>query len=227
MAGMCAEPLTYAVGDIHGCADQLDRLLEGIETHAAGRPRRLVFLGDYIDRGPASARVIETLRKLHWREPDSVVCLMGNHEAMLLESLRTPGADAHWMVNGGLATLDSFGVEEPAALPSDVLDWIEALPTLHADARRWYVHAGFHPASPAPDPDARNRLWIREPFLTEDRDFGRHVVHGHTPQGGGRPEVRAYRTNLDTGAVYGGPLTAGVFTDRAAAAETFLQVRFG
>lgn len=224
---MTAEPLTYAVGDIHGCADQLDGLLERIEAHAAGRPRRLVFLGDYIDRGPDSARVIETLRKLQWREPDSVVCLMGNHEAMLLESLRTPGADAHWMVNGGLTTLESFGVEEAAALPRDVLDWIEALPTLHADARHWYVHAGFHPASPAPDPEVRNRLWIREPFLTEDRDFGRHVVHGHTPQGGGRPEVRPYRTNLDTGAVYGGPLTAGVFTAGAGAAETFLQVRTG
>ena len=224
---MTAEPLTYAIGDIHGCADHLDALLERIEAHAARRARRLVFLGDYVDRGPDSARVIETLRKLQWREPESVFCLMGNHEAMLLESLRTPGADAHWMANGGLDTLESFGVEEAAALPGDVLDWIEALPTLHEDARRWYVHAGFHPAGPAPDPEIRNRLWIREPFLGQDHDFGRHVVHGHTPQGSGRPEVRAHRTNLDTGAVYGGPPTAGVFGEAQATAEAFLQVRPG
>ncbi|MEE7476987.1 metallophosphoesterase family protein [Methylobacterium hispanicum] len=225
---MTAEtPLTYAVGDIHGCADLLDALLERVEAHAAGRARTLVFLGDYIDRGPDSARVIETLRRLQWREPEAVVCLMGNHEAMLLRSLREPGAEEHWLLNGGLATLGAFGVEEAAALPRDVLDWIEALPTVHGDARRWYVHAGFHPSAPAPDPDPHNRLWIREPFLGDDHDFGRHVVHGHTPCQDGRPEVRTNRTNLDTGAVYGAALTAGVFGAEQGPALTFLQVRTG
>ena len=222
---MDSPSLTYAVGDIHGCADLLDALLDDIDTHAAGRARKLVFLGDYIDRGPDSARVIETLRKLQWREEGAMVCLMGNHEAMLLPALTTPGADALWLRNGGAETLASFGVDEAAAIPGDVLDWIEALPTVHDDPLRWYVHAGFRPEVEAPDPDPESRLWIREPFLSEEYDFGRHVVHGHTPQTKGRPDVWRYRTNLDTGAVYGGALTAGVFTTAQGPAVEFLSVR--
>lgn len=219
--------LTYAIGDIHGRADLLDALLARIEAHAASKPHDLVFLGDYIDRGPDSAGVLRTIGRLHWNDPERVACLMGNHEAMLLSALSTPGADALWLRNGGVETLASFGVDEAAAIPGDVLDWIEALPTLHADARRWYVHAGFRPGSDPEASEQQDRLWIREPFLTEDWDFGRHVVHGHTPQTDGRPEVRAFRTNLDTGAVYGGALTAGVFSDKQGPAVDFLQVRAG
>lgn len=217
--------LTYAIGDIHGCADLLDALLARIAGHAASRPYRLVFLGDYIDRGPDSAGVLRTISRLHWNDPERVACLMGNHEAMLLDALSTPGADAPWRQNGGTETLASFGVDEAAAIPGDVLDWIETLATVRADARRWYVHAGFRPGCEAPDPQVHNRLWMREPFLTEDWDFGRHVVHGHTPQPNGRPEIRRFRTNLDTGAVYGGALTAGVFSDAQGPALDFLQVR--
>ncbi|GEP00151.1 metallophosphoesterase family protein [Methylobacterium haplocladii] len=217
--------LTYAIGDIHGCADLLDALLEQIDSHAAGRARTLVFLGDYIDRGPDSARVVETLRKLQWREEEAVVCLMGNHEAMLLKTLHERGALDLWLQNGGAETLASFDADGPEDLPTDVLDWIEALPTLHEDARRWYVHAGFRPEAEVPDPDVETRLWMREPFLSEDHDFGRHVVHGHTPLSNGTPDVRAFRTNLDTGAVYGGALTAGVFTADQAKAVEFLAVR--
>jgi len=222
---MDSPPLTYAVGDIHGCADLLDALLERIEAHAGGRERRLVFLGDYMDRGPGSARVIETLRKLQWREEGAVVCLMGNHEAMLLKTLQEHGARELWLRNGGQETLASFGVDGPEELPGDVLDWIEALPTVHDDPLRWYVHAGFRPEVEAPDPDTETRLWIREPFLSDEYDFGRHVVHGHTPQTKGRPDVRRFRTNLDTGAVYGGALTAGVFTSAQGPAVEFLSVR--
>lgn len=222
---MNADTLTYAIGDIHGCADLLDALLEKIEAHAAGRSRRLVFLGDYIDRGADSARVIETLRRLQWRDEGGVTCLMGNHEAMLLKTLHERGAREVWLQNGGHETLRSFGVDGPEGLPGDVLDWIEALPTLHQDARRWYVHAGFRPEAGVPDPDDGARLWIREPFLSEERDYGRHVVHGHTPLSKGRPDVRRFRTNLDTGAVYGGALTAGVFGPDESKAVDFLQVR--
>jgi serine/threonine protein phosphatase 1 len=220
-----ADMLTYAIGDIHGCADLLDALLARIEAHAAGEPYRLVFLGDYIDRGPDSARVLQTVSRLHWSDPGRVACLMGNHEAMLLSALTTPGADALWLRNGGAETLASFGVDEAAAIPGDVLDWIEGLQTVHADARRWFVHAGFRPGSDPETAEVQDRLWIREPFLAEDHDFGRHVVHGHTPQTGGNPEVRPFRTNLDTGAVYGGALTAGVFSDAQGPALRFLQVR--
>ena len=219
--------LTYAIGDIHGCADLLDALLARIEAHAAGRAHRLVCLGDYIDRGPDSAGVLRTISRLHWSDPERVACLMGNHEAMLLSALTTPGADELWLRNGGAETLASFGVDEAAAIPGDVLDWIEALPTMHADAERWYVHAGFRPGTDPGASDAQDRLWIREPFLSEDCDFGRHVVHGHTPQHSGAPDRRRFRTNLDTAAVYGAALTAGVFSDAQGPALEFLQVRAG
>lgn len=222
-----SDTLTYAIGDIHGCADLLDRLLARIEAHAGSESHGLVFLGDYIDRGPDSAGVLKTIRALQRRDPERVVCLMGNHEAMLVAALRERGGDDHWRANGGDATLASFAVDEPAAISGDVLDWIEALPTLHEDARRWYVHAGFRPGCEAPDPDIYSRLWIREPFLSEDHDFGRHVVHGHTPQMSGRPDVRPFRTNLDTAAVYGAALTAGVFTDRQGPAVAFIAERPG
>lgn len=222
---MESSPLTYAIGDIHGCAALLDALLERIAGHAGARVHRLIFLGDYIDRGPDSAAVLRTVSRLNWAEPERVVCLMGNHERMLLDALQSRRDAAHWMHNGGEATLDSFGARDPTGLPKDTLDWIEALPTLHADAARWYVHAGFRPGAEVPDPDDHNRLWIREPFLEGDHDFGRHVVHGHTPQRSGRPEVRRFRTNLDTAAVYGGALTAGVFSEAQGPAVDFLQVR--
>lgn len=217
--------LTYAIGDIHGCAELLDALLDRIAAHAAGRGHHLVFLGDYIDRGPDSAAVLRTVSRLNWAEPERVTCLMGNHERMLLDALQTPQAAGHWLANGGDATLASFGAREAADLPRDTLDWLEALPTVHGDAARWYVHAGFRPGIEAPDPDVHDRLWIREPFLGADFDFGRHVVHGHTPLRGGRPDVRRFRTNLDTAAVYGGALTAGVFSDARGPALEFLQMR--
>ena len=221
---MTAETLTYAIGDIHGCAELLDQLLERIDAHAAGRAKKLVFLGDYIDRGPDSARVIETLRKLQWREPDDVVCLMGNHEAMLLKTLHEPGALDHWRANGGDATLTSFDAAGPEEIPGDVLDWIEGLPTLHSDPQRWYVHACFRPEAEVPDPDREVHLWMREPFLSADHDFGRHVVHGHTPQTRGGPELKRFRTNLDTGAVYGNALTAGIFSGQQGRPTEILSV---
>ncbi len=124
--------VTYAIGDIHGCADLLDRLLALIANHADGRERKLVFLGDYIDRGPDSAAVLRTLSRLQWTEPTHVTCLMGNHERMLLDGLCTPEDAEHWLHNGGEATLAAFGAREPMDLPRDILDWVEALPTLHA-----------------------------------------------------------------------------------------------
>lgn len=202
--------LTYAIGDIHGCADALTRLLAEIERHRAGRPRRLVFLGDYVDRGPDSAAVVRILRDLQADEPDAVTCLMGNHEALMLEAYRAGLGAAAWIENGGDATLAAFGVQDPERLPHDVLAWMSGLPTVHADDRRYFVHAGFRPGQRGIDPDVTARLWIRAPFTTDDYDFGRHVVHGHTPQKSGRPERRPFRTNLDTACVYGRVLTAGI-----------------
>ena len=217
--------LTYCIGDIHGRADLLDRLLAAIEADRAGRPRHLVFLGDYIDRGPESARVIATLRALEAREPGAVVCLAGNHEDILVRALTDPADEADWMTNGGAGpTLASYGVDRVAALPRDVLDWLRDLRTLHADSRRYYVHAGLRPGRPAEADDRQARLWIRDAFLEGDHDFGLHVVHGHTPRLDGRPDVLAHRTNLDTAVSYGGRLTAGIFSETRDTAVGYLQV---
>ncbi|MFC4172052.1 metallophosphoesterase family protein [Microvirga sp. GCM10011540] len=204
--------LTYAIGDIHGRHDLLQRLLGKIREHAEGRPHRLVFLGDYIDRGPDSAAVIATVRALQGGSPDRVICLMGNHEDMLLKAIGDPTGTFWWVRNGGDAALASFGVRSPAAIPGDLLEWIGSLPTSFEDEKHYYVHAGLRPGRPFERQSDEDRLWIREPFLEVNYDFGKHVVHGHTPLVTDRPDIRRYRTNLDTGAVFRGVLTAGVFT---------------
>lgn len=216
--------LTYAVGDVHGRADLLDALLGRIDAHAASRPRRLVFLGDYVDRGPASAPVLDRVRALQRRETLHVVCLKGNHEDMMLRAARGSGEwDAVWLRNGGDATLSSFGVARVADVPADMLDWLAARQTSFEDGRRCYVHAGLDPTRDRLDQSDRDRLWIREAFLAGDHDFGKLVVHGHTPTRDGRPEIRPHRVNVDTGAVYGGPLTAAIFDGSGDAPIGFLQ----
>lgn len=221
---MPAMDLTYAIGDVHGCADALRRLLAEIVRHRGTRPRRLVFLGDYVDRGPESAAVIEILRGLQRVEPDAVTCLMGNHEALVLDAYANGLGASAWHENGGDATLASFGVGDPEDLPHPVLAWLSGLPTVHEDARRYYVHAGFRPGRAGIDPDLQTRLWVRKPFIDVDFDFGKHVVHGHTPQKSGAPDLRPFRTNLDTACVFGRRLTAGIFTDAQGPAEGFLSV---
>lgn len=221
-----AVTLTYAIGDIHGCADRLAQLLAEIDRHAAGREHRLVFLGDYIDRGSDSAAVLKLVRSQIERRAGFVTCLKGNHEAMLLDAVRSQDdlLYQNWLCNGGEEAVVSFECEWPDGMPAEVLKWLDELPTVHEDELRYYVHAGFRPGCPGVDPSEKARLWIREPFVGVDFDFGKHVVHGHTPLRDGKPDVRAHRTNLDTGCVFGGKLTAGVFSDQAAAAVDFIQV---
>jgi serine/threonine protein phosphatase 1 len=215
--------LTYAVGDIHGCSALLDSLMRRIETDAAGRAHKLVLLGDYIDRGPDSASVLARLMTLEESRPDSVVCLMGNHEDLMLRALDQPEMLAHWLHNGGAATLASFGCSEPRKVPRELVEWVAGRPTWFQDESRIYVHAGLRPGRSVASQTDYDRLWIREPFLGQDYDFGALVVHGHTPQWSGRPESRPHRVNLDTGAVFGGCLTAAIFTDEQAAPIGFLQ----
>jgi serine/threonine protein phosphatase 1 len=137
------ETITYAIGDIHGCHDLLVRLLWQIRSHMAGRPYRLVFVGDYIDRGPDSALVVRTVRRLQQADPKVVICLRGNHEDIVLQCLADPGMALWWLENGGSATLQSFGVSEPRDIPEDVVEWMADLPTSFEDERRYYVHAGL------------------------------------------------------------------------------------
>ena len=215
--------LTYAIGDIHGCLDKLRSLLLRCEMHADGRPLSFVFVGDYIDRGPQSSAVIDCLIDLKAQHGEGVVTLMGNHEAMALAAIDGRSPTRLWFAQGGLATLKSYGVAEPSELPGAHVDWLRALPLSHDDGRRFFVHAGVNPGMPLEAQDDTDLLWIREPFLSHQGDYGRLIVHGHTPLADGVPDLRGNRLNLDTGAVFGGPLTAAVFDDAQTEPIGFLQ----
>ena len=216
---------TYAIGDVHGCLDLLVDLLGQIDADRAGEPCRIVCLGDYVDRGLDSAGVVGLLRARQAAvAPGEMICLKGNHEDLLLQAVDgVAHAAGNWLRNGGIDTLAAFGVSRPQDLPVDVVSWLRRCPTVFEDMLRCFVHAGLNPAFDRNAQSDADRLWIRGPFLESNRDFGRYVVHGHTPLRGGWPDVRSTRVNLDTAAVFGGRLTAAIFTDEQAAAIGFLQ----
>ena len=220
-----SDEVIYAIGDVHGEADRLKALHAKIfarhESRHAGQPIKIVHLGDYIDRGPDSCGVIELIRALEAREDVETVNLRGNHEQMMIDAYEQ-GSDMrlHWLMNGGDATIDSYarrGFEDPTP---EHLDWVRALPTLHLEEARKiaFVHAGVDPRS-FPDCDESIHMWTRSSrFFNPARWTGTletwSVVHGHTPTNDFKPQAAGFparRFNLDTGAVYGGQLTAGVF----------------
>jgi serine/threonine protein phosphatase 1 len=216
-------PLIYAIGDVHGSLEKLKILIGTCQQHAGARPMTLVFLGDYIDRGPQSAGVVRLLIGLQSDLSAGVVALMGNHEAMALAVFDGAMPFGSWLANGAAHTLKSYGVDDVAALPRQHLEWMRTLPLTYDDGRRFYVHAGVNPDKPLDAQDEQDLLWIREPFLDDDRDYGRLIVHGHTPLLTAAPELRRNRLNLDTAAVFGGPLTAAVFDDTQTEPLAFLQ----
>lgn len=211
----------YAVGDIHGCAEKLDALHALMAEDAAAAPGRqhvIVYLGDYVDRGHDSRGVIE---RLLGPAPFAAqaIHLAGNHEAMMLDALARPD-DAEavrlWVVNGGAAALESWGVDlaSPpqgwaASIPAEHRRFLEGLRRRAAFGGYLFVHAGVRPGVKLAEQDPDDLLWIREPFLSSTAGLGAVVVHGHTP--GREVVVRPNRIGLDTGAVFGGPLTAAVF----------------
>jgi serine/threonine protein phosphatase 1 len=151
-------------------------------------------------------------------------CLTGNHEDLALNAIDDPAEIDLWVVrNGGDKMLASYGVTRPSELPADHVAWLRALLTHHDDGLRFFVHAGIDPERPLDRQDRHDMLWMREPFLSDPRDFDRFIVHGHTPLRGGKPDLRTNRVNIDTAAVLGGPLTAAVFDESAAAPVEFLQ----
>jgi serine/threonine protein phosphatase 1 len=211
----------YAVGDIHGRLDLLDRLLAQITAYEAARPSPrtlLVFLGDYIDRGPDSRGVIERL--LHGLPQGAEArFLRGNHEWMMLRCLAAPGYFPNWGMNGGWETLESYGVSGRLAsdtremvsqlaveLPDAHLDFLQGLETSLTVGDYFFVHAGVRPGVALDQQAEQDLLFIREPFLSHDGAFGKIVVHGHTPVR--EPEIRENRIGIDTGAVFTGRLTA-------------------
>jgi serine/threonine protein phosphatase 1 len=212
----------YAIGDIHGLSRALDALLARIDRDLAERPADRVtevFLGDYIDRGPDSRGVVERL--LTDPPPGRArVCLMGNHEDAMLRALATPEAIPRWLAFGGEATLASYGVtplrtpaatheRAVAAVPEAHRRFLAGLPRRHRIGDLLLVHAGIRPGIALADQDEEDLIWIREEFLDFPGPLPLHVVHGHTPAPA--PERKPWRTNVDTGAVYGGRLTAAAF----------------
>ncbi|MBV8800081.1 MAG: serine/threonine protein phosphatase [Alphaproteobacteria bacterium] len=221
MAADISSPLTFAVGDIHGCLEKLNRLLAACEAHAGARPARYVFLGDYIDRGPDSRGVIDRLMAIPAARPCTVVCLRGNHEQMAVDAHASVRAVPLWLANNALSTLRNY---DGRRISPEHLAWLNALPFSHDDGLRFFVHAGIDPSVPLAAQAPEVMLWTREPFLSEcdTVDCGRFIVHGHTPLPGGRPDLRRRRVNLDTAAVMGGPLTAAIFEDTQAPPLGFL-----
>ena len=220
--------ITAAIGDIHGMLGLLQRLLCEIADYAEGQgwsePPRLVFLGDYVDRGPAVREVVQLVRQL---QEKGAVCLRGNHEEMMARCRSGPFAMSQFLANGGVATLasyaDRFGDFE------EDQHWMAALPTSYEDDLRIFVHAGLMPRRPLDAQDDETKLWIRDKFLNFDGAFPKYVVHGHTPvQYRGlepAPEIRRNRCDLDTGACYGGTLSAAFFDERQAAPFHTISVR--
>jgi serine/threonine protein phosphatase 1 len=219
------DTVVYAVGDIHGCLVKLKRLHLAIKADAARRPasrRVVVYLGDYVDRGPDSFGVVEFLIR-HPLFGFESVYLKGNHEDFLLRFLDDAGVADAWLMNGGDTTLESYDVavfgprrgedraealrhDFAAAIPAAHREFLSRLKTWHIEGDYAFVHAGVRPGTPIEAQREVDLLWIRHEFLGSSADFGHVVVHGHTPTW--HPEVRPNRVGIDTGAVYGGELTA-------------------
>ena len=216
----------YAIGDVHGCVDLLHQVICAIEDDLVRYPCRThlrVFLGDYIDRGAESREVVDTLIELTRLRP--TVCLAGNHELMALNWLTAPQLQGGWLQHGGLETLHSYGVNPvrkggrpaPVGETADAFasalgphaEFLSALPTTFAVGDYLFVHAGVRPNVPLCWQAVEDLVQIREPFLQFEGEFGRMVVHGHTPVA--EPDIRSNRINLDTGAYLSSRLTCMAF----------------
>jgi serine/threonine protein phosphatase 1 len=199
----------YAIGDIHGSLDSLERLLEKINPDL--ERDRLLFVGDYIDRGPRAKGVVDYIIHLkNLAPPGQIICLKGNHEAMFLDFLQGREKD-FFLLNGGFATLEDYWGNDwvnPAdlALPLDHQQFYEDLQLYYEAPDYIFVHGGLKPGVPLPDQQEKDLLWIRGDFITSQADFGRRVVFGHTPFK--EPLLMPNKIGIDTGAVYGNFLTA-------------------
>jgi serine/threonine protein phosphatase 1 len=212
----------YAIGDIHGRADLLDDMFKRIDADLAKNPVPHgieVFLGDYIDRGPASREVLDRL--VARKRTHRTVFLKGNHETYITEFVTNPPLLEDWQRLGGLETLISYGITpsinagavEQArlaaafdrALPESHRRFIGELKSSFTCGDFYFVHAGVRPGIPLAKQREENLLWIRSEFLNCEDDFGKIVVHGHTPVL--QPDIRSNRINIDTGAYATGRLT--------------------
>ena len=212
----------YAIGDVHGRADLLDQVLSSIDRDLSARPTPRavhVFVGDYIDRGPDSRGVLDRL--VERAKSHELICLKGNHESFLIEFLKNPVILDAWRQFGGLETLISYGLA-PSVRPDTATqmqlaaDLERAMPSAHRRFLQdlklsftcgdfFFAHAGVRPGTPLAQQREDDVLWIREKFLSCKQEFGKIVIHGHTPVL--EPDIRPNRINIDTGAFATGRLT--------------------
>ncbi len=196
-------PATYVIGDIHGCLQPLQRLLQKIEPQPGDE---VVFIGDYIDRGPQSREVVELILGLPFR----CVFLLGNHEKMLLDFLDGTD-DGLFLANGGAATLESYG-GDLSNLPAAHLNFFRTLQLMYETAGYLFVHAGIRPLVPLKDQMVDDLVWIRQEFFRFIGRFPKPVVFGHTPLR--QVLLSEDRIGIDTGCVYGGKLTCLILPER-------------
>ncbi len=194
----------YAVGDIHGCYDKLKSLLSKLPLSDEDL---LIFLGDYIDRGPDSRKVIDYLLELKMNRQDKVIFLKGNHEKMFLDYLNGKNKEL-FLLNGGQSTIEQYEEEGVLKIPDAHLDFFHSLKTIYVTEKYVFVHAGLKPAVSIDWQQDDDLLWIRGDFIFSDFDFKKKVIFGHTPMKSFQPFFDKNKIGIDTGAVYGGFLTA-------------------
>ncbi len=213
-----------AVGDVHGMAQTLELLLNGLEGRFQPSDSMFVFLGDLIDRGPDSHRAVEMVARVIDRYPGSVL-IMGNHDEYLLNmSLLSLAADEEraWMLLGGVQTLESYGLKDHGDLvgagkafnamhPRHAALFRNAVTHFETE-RFFFTHAGVNPAVPLADQYIRDLRWIRRAFLTHTGPFEKLIVHGHSITPTELPEVHPNRIAVDTGSYKTGRISAAIFT---------------
>ena len=208
---------TFVVADLHGRRDLLAAAVQLVVSSGGDQPTTLVTLGDYVDKGPESRQVVEMLMELSRQPPPGwrVVCLKGNHEAMMEEALLDPERVPNWTGKGGDAALKSYGAandRDIAVVPDDHRAWIAQLDVIHIDRHRVYVHAGVDVERPLDQQLVQTLLCKRYPSASQEGYGDRHVVHGHDRARNG-PLLFPGRTNLDTMAWSTGRLVVGLFDD--------------
>jgi len=203
-----------AIGDIHGCNHRLGLLLDRIGIDP--REDTLIFLGDYLDRGPDARGVIDTLLGLQ-QSCANLICLQGNHESMFLNYYLRGQDEELFLFNSGRSTLDAYGltladVRAGIGYPEHHLNFLLSLPLFYETEELFFVHAGLRPGIPIDRQSPEDLLWIRSEFIDARWNFGKTIVFGHTPFH--EPLIEKHKIGIDTGAVYGGSLTCIEFPSR-------------
>ncbi len=199
----------FAVGDIHGCLDKLEILLSKISID--WDRDLMVFLGDYVDRGPNARGVMELLIEMKRDRSERLIFLKGNHEWMFSQYL-TGRYRSLFLKNGGRETLCSYhSADGRVEIPQSHMDFLDHLDLYFETEEYVFVHAGLRPDVPISDQSPEDLMWIRSPFLESSYDWGKRVIFGHTPFL--IPFIENNKVGIDTGAVYGGRLTCLILPD--------------